>query len=274
MKQAKRQILQFDLFLKEGQIIHGMSTRQGGVSQGLYNSLNMGWGLGDDPAKVRANYHIFAKELGIPPESYTLSDQVHQAKIAIIGQADRGNGFTFAKRDHLKGVDGLMTRERGIGLTIFSADCVPLIFYDPRQEVIGAAHSGWRGSLADIAGAMVKQMMAYYSSRPQDILVGIGPCISRANFEVGRDVKKEFENKGKYDILNKVFYQKNSEKYLLDLRKYIQYSLESQGILPDHIETSQACTYGQPDLFFSHRRDGLKRGSHIMVIYLKPGEEA
>ena len=269
MKQYKVQILQFDIFKDDSHLLHGMSTRCGGVSEGVYNSLNMGWSLGDDSDKVRENYRIFARELGIPAESYTFSDQVHKAQIVEIGKKERGNGFLFPKKEELKGVDGLITNEKGVALTIFSADCVPLIFYDPVKKVIAAAHSGWRGTVMDIGGQMVEKMRKDYACRPQDILVGIGPCIGKENFEVGEDVKKEFEKNGKYDILNEVFQVKENGKYLLDLRTYIANALSEKGISPEHMELSTECTYASEDLFFSHRRNGLNRGSHIMVIYLK-----
>ncbi len=269
MKYEKKEVLQFDLLLDYTGIVHGMNTRLGGVSSGVYASMNMGWGLGDEPENVRENYRRFAAVLGFPAESYTFSDQVHQTKIAHITKADAGNGFLFPKKEELKGVDGLLTKERGAALTIFSADCVPLLFYDPKQRVIGAAHSGWRGTVQDIGGEMIRQMTEHYGCRPEDILVGLGACISKENFEVGEDVKKEFEKNGKYDILSEVFSPKGNGKYLLDLRSYIAFALKSKGVLPEHMEIATECTYGQPELFFSHRRSGLQRGSHISVIYLK-----
>ncbi len=268
MKHEKKEVLQFNLFLQFPDIIHGMNTRLGGVSTGVYESMNMGWGLGDSPDNVHENYLRFAAVLGFPAESYTFSDQVHQTKIAHITKADAGNGFLFPKKEERKGIDGLLTQERGVALTIFSADCVPLLFYDPKQQVIGAAHSGWRGTVLNIAGEMLRQMTERYGCHPADIRVGLGACISRENFEVGEDVKKEFEKHGKYDILNQVFFPKGNGKYLLDLRKYIAFALNSGGILPEHMEVSAECTYGQPELFFSHRRSGLQRGSHISIIYL------
>lgn len=266
MRQLKKEILQFDLFLEYEDIVHGMNTRLGGVSQGIYSSLNMGWGLGDEQENVRQNYRIFANALGMNEDSYTLSDQVHQTKIVEISSAHRGNGYLFPKMDELKGIDGLITKEKGVALTVFSADCVPLIFYDPIKQVVAAAHSGWRGTVADIAGKMIDKMKELYQCEPSNILVGIGPCISKKNFEVGEDVKKEFENKGKYDILKTIFEKKENGKYLLDLRKYIVYALQVKGVLQKNMEVSTECTYQQEDLFFSHRRNGLQRGSHIMVI--------
>ena len=269
MKHTQKEVLQFDVLLSFPEIVHGMNTRLGGVSSGIYESMNMGWGLGDSPEKVRENYHRFAEVLGISSNCYTFSDQVHQTKIAHITKADTGNGFLFPKKEELKGVDGLLTTERGVALTIFSADCVPILFYDPRRQVIGAAHSGWRGTVLDIAGEMLRQMTECYDCHPADIRVGLGACIGRESFEVGEDVKKEFEKSGKYDILNQVFFPKENGKYRLDLREYIAFSLKSGGVLPEHIEVSTECTYGQPELFFSHRRSGLARGSHISVIYRK-----
>lgn len=271
MIQNRAEILQFSLLLQFPELIHGTNTRIGGVSQGVYQSLNMGWTLGDDEEKVRENYQIFADILGFPMESYTLSDQIHKAEIAVIEEKDRGNGVSFVKKDNLKGMDGLITNQKDVALTIFSADCVPLLFYDPKKKVIGAAHSGWRGTVQDIAGKMVDIMTGRYGCQAEDIYVGIGPCIGKDNFEVGPDVKKEFEKLGKYDILNKIFQPKGKDKYLLDLRSYIAHGLREKGI--QQIEISQECTYGQPELFFSHRRDGLQRGSHISVIYLKAEEQ-
>lgn len=263
------ELLQFELLLQFPELIHGMNTRLGGVSSGVYECLNMGWGLGDDEENVRQNYRIFAGALGFAPEKFTFSDQVHNAEIARITKEDCGNGFVFPKKEELKGMDGLITNQKGVALTIFSADCVPLLFYDAKKQVIGAAHSGWRGTVKGIAGQMVDILAAEYGCNPADIYVGIGPCISKESFEVGEDVKKEFEKVGKCDILNKIFQDKGNGKYLLDLRTYIQDSMLQKGILPEHIEVSQECTFQQEDLFFSHRRNGLQRGSHVNCIYMK-----
>lgn len=269
MLRKKTEILQFALFLDEDTLIHGMNTREGGVSEGVYTSLNLGWGLGDAPEKVRENYHIFAKALGIAPESFTFSDQVHKAEIAVIKKEDCGNGFCFPKKEELKGVDGLITNQTGVALTIFSADCVPLLFYDRKEKVIAAAHSGWRGTVQDIAGKMIQRLKEEFGSKPENIIVGIGPCIGKECFEVGEDVKKEFEKVAKYDILNEIFKELGNEKYLLDLRTYIYHRLLEFGVLPENIEVSQECTYHQEELFFSHRRNGRNRGSHVCCIYKK-----
>ncbi len=272
MRNDAKEVLQFDLLRKQPNLVHGMNTRLGGVSSGIYESMNMALGMGDSDERVRENYCRFAEILGFSPQSYTFSDQVHKTKIAKIEKSDCGNGFLFPKKESLKGSDGLITQERGIALTIFSADCVPLLFYDPVRQAIGAAHSGWRGTALDIAGEMLRRLQQEYGSSPKDVLVGVGACIGKENFEVGEDVKKEFEKQGKYDILNEVFCPKGGGKYLLDLRTYIAFALKSGGVSEENMEISEECTFGRPELFFSHRRSGLQRGTHISVIYLRENE--
>lgn len=269
MRALEKEILQFEIFSEFPELVHGINTRIGGVSGGVYESLNLGMGLADNTENVKENYRIFCSKLGIPMEALTFSDQVHKAKVARIKAADRGNGWGFEKKKELLGVDALITKERGIALVISSADCVPILFYDPVQQVIAAAHSGWRGTLKGIAEEVVKIFQVEFGTKVTDLRVGLGPCIGKDSFEVGEDVKKEFENKGKYDILKRVIVKKSEKKYLLDLRQYISDSLQSLGLKKEQIEASTECTYSDAERFFSHRRCGLERGSHSMVIYLK-----
>ena len=166
-------------------VAHGFSTRLGGVSQGMWASLNLGVSRGDDPDHVRENYRRFFAAIGAQGPRLAQSCQVHGSHVRVITQAD-------VKEDPYEKVsyeaDGLVTDLPGVTLVIFSADCLPILYYDPVRQVVGAAHAGWRGTAADIAGAVVRKMEEVYGSQPQDILAAIGPGIGACCFETHEDV--------------------------------------------------------------------------------------
>ena len=132
----------------EKTIIHGFSTRLGGVSKGIYESMNLSFTRGDEEEAVFENYRRIAEAMGFLPEDIVCSDQTHTTNVRRVGRADRGKGIVKA-RDYTD-VDGLITNEPGIVLATFYADCVPLFFVDPKNRAIGLSHSGWRGTVGKI----------------------------------------------------------------------------------------------------------------------------
>ena len=164
---------------------HCFSTRFGGVSEGALASLNLGTHRGDRPENVLENYARLGRAVGFAPEETVFTKQVHSALVERVGRADCGRGL---QREAEHGVDGLVTDEPGVALTIFSADCTPVLLFDPIARAIGAAHAGWRGTAAGIAARAVEAMQREFGCRPENIRAAIGPCIGPCCFETDADV--------------------------------------------------------------------------------------
>ncbi|MCL2855389.1 MAG: peptidoglycan editing factor PgeF [Defluviitaleaceae bacterium] len=235
-----------------------VSTRLGGVSAGVYEAMNLGRNLGDDPANVQCNYEILCNAMGFDVEQLAFSHQTHTTNIRAVD----------ALPTNFMDVDGLVADKAGIVLTTYFADCVPLFFYDPVKRAIGNAHAGWRGCADDMAGKMVAKMVQLYGCRPANILAGIGPSISAKFFEVDKDVADKF--KFSLPFADKFVYNSGDVygKYHIDLWQICRESLILAGLHPENVEIAGLCTYENRDLFFSHRRDGLPRGSMVGMISL------
>ncbi len=246
-------------------IKHGYSSRYGGTSRGIYESMNLGFNLGDENKNVLKNYELFAKALGINCNNMVLSSQCHETRIRKVNANDRGKGI-IRERDY-ECVDGLVTDENKIALVTVYADCVPLFFFDPVKKIIGLAHAGWRGTVKNIAAKMVEVFVSDYSSEKADIIAGIGPSIGVCCFETGEDVRNEIERNDK-DNLKFMHYRSNG-KYMTDLWKINEANLVKTGIQHNNITISQICTACNKDTFFSHRGHRGKRGSQAAVIYME-----
>lgn len=241
---------------------HGFSTRHGGVSQGHLSSLNLGIHRGDDPEKVLENYRIWGRTLGFAPEDTVFTRQLHGNLVARVGREDRGVGL-FRPVEPER--DGLVTKESGVALTIFTADCTPILFYDPVCRCVGAAHAGWRGTAKAIAARTVEAMVRHYGCDPQNIRCAIGPCISRCCFETDRDVPDAMV--AAFGAQAHGFVTGSGPKYHVDLKGLNRMILEQAGVR--HIDVAPDCTACQPDRFWSHRITGGQRGSLAAVICLK-----
>lgn len=231
---------------------HGFSTRLDGVSEGVYGSFNLGLSTGDDPARVAKNRKTFLDSFGVAETQVCALEQVH------------GNRVVKAEPAWFKeSADASVTNQPHLLLIIGTADCLPILFHDPRNSAIGAAHAGWRGSSMGIAQEVVKKMQALYGSSPADIKVLIGPCIKGACYQVGEEVIAEFRKNQFPDV---IYQQDNEGRYRLDLVAANRWLLERIGV--KQIQSLDACTHCDSQTFFSHRRDGLKRGSHWSGIML------
>ena len=166
---------------------HCFTTRLGGVSEGYLRSLNLGMSRGDDPENVRKNYAILGEALGFDPKKAVLSRQVHSNIVLPVGEGDWGAGLYTQP---LPDCDGLVTNTPGTALVVFTADCTPILFWDPVTGAVGAAHAGWRGTVSGIAAKTVEAMRACFGSRPEDIRAAIGPNIGACHFETGEDVPR------------------------------------------------------------------------------------
>lgn len=259
--------LTFPLLEETGTVVHGFSTRLGGVSQGVCSSMNLSFSRGDREEAVRENYHRIAEAVGFPYESIVCSDQTHTTNVRRVGKEDRGNGL-LRPRPYTD-VDGLITDEPGVTLATFYADCVPLYLVDPVKKAIGLSHSGWRGTVGKIGKVTVEAMMREFGSRPEDMVAAIGPSICRDCYEVSEDVALEFQKAYPKEAADQLLTAKENGKYQLDLWEACRQNFLEAGIRPEKISMPQICTCCNPDFLFSHRASQGKRGNLAAFLMLK-----
>lgn len=240
---------------------HGFFTRFGGVSSGLYTSLNCGMRADDKPAYVRANRAKVAAALDLPPEQLVIAKQVHGIKTVAVTKP--------WSNDHPPEADALVTAERGIGLGILTADCAPVLFADQKKRIIGAAHVGWRGALDGILESTVAAMEKL-GAKAENIQVAIGPCISANSYEVGDDFKGPFLERNKESA--RFFKESPKPGHLLfNLPGYVAERLNALGIKAVYDVRQDTLT--NEISFFSNRRAFLKSeknfGLQLSVISIK-----
>lgn len=259
--------LTFPLIEETNVVRHGFSTRIGGVSQGIYASMNLSFQRGDDEHAVRENFKRIAAAIGVKEEGITFSKQTHTANVREVWLEDKGKGLT--KEMDYDDVDGLVTNVPGICLATFYADCVPLFFVDPKKRAIGLSHSGWRGTVGKIGKRTVEKMSQLYGSRPEDIYAAVGPSICQDCYEVTGDVIEEFQKNFREEYWKELFYKKENGRYQLNLWKANEFVLREAGILEEHLAVTNLCTCCNPDLLFSHRASHGKRGNLGAFLQLK-----
>ena len=250
--------IQFKNLSATGIVKHGFSTRKGGVSTGLFSSMNLNFKRGDDPDAVMENYRRMAAALNMRVEDMVLSDQTHTTNVRVITEEDRGKGIL--KPQDYSDVDGMITNVPGIVLVTSYADCVPLYFVDPVRKAIGLSHSGWKGTVGHIGQKTVWKMHEVYGSEPKDIVAAIGPSICQSCYEVSDDVAEAFRANFTADEAADILLDKGNGKYQLDLWKANWYVLTDAGILPEHLSVTDLCTACHPDLLWSHRKTNGQRG--------------
>jgi YfiH family protein len=257
--------LTFPAFSKFPFVKHCFTTRIGGISRGIYKSMNLGFSNGDSTDNVIENYKILCNAVGFKLESLVASAQNHETYIRNVTKKDKGVGI-LRPRD-IDSVDGLVTNEKGITLSTYYADCVPLFFLDPVKRVIALAHAGWRGTVSKIAEKMVFKMKSDYGCCAQDIIVGIGPSIGACCYEVSCDVAKKFMEL-QLDETSKILKEMPYKKYKLDLWEANRQILIKSGIEKDNIWVTDLCTNCNHDLLISHRYTKGKRGVMAAMMCL------
>ncbi len=244
---------------------HGFSTRLGGVSEGTFSSMNLGFGRGDADEAVQENYRRFCAAIGVEVTDVVLSAQTHTTNVYIATAADRGRGITRPRG--YTDVDGLVTNEPGLVLCTHYADCVPLFFVDPVKRAVATSHGGWRGTVGGIAQKTVERMVTEYGSSPADILVGIGPSIGRCCFEVDTPVYAAF---AELDFFDKDCYTDDGNgKYHIDLWEVNRRYAVNAGVKAENITVTDVCTKCHPDILWSHRVCGAARGSLAAFIAIQ-----
>ena len=241
---------------------HCFTTRLGGVSQGHLASMNIGTHREDSPKNVLENYRILGRAVGFSPKALVLTHQTHSDIIRIVGEAERGAGL-FAPE--LTECDGLITNTPGVGLVVFTADCTPILLYDPVTGAVGAVHAGWRGTAAGIGAKAVEAMVANFGCNPKNICAAIGPNIGQCCFETDADVPEVMIRALGPDAEPYICTVEN--KFYLDLKGLNALWLRKVGIT--RIEISGQCTACETHRFWSHRRHGAARGSQGAIIICK-----
>lgn len=260
-------VLQFSIFNQTDMVKHGFSTRLGGVSTGIYASMNLGQSRGDDPEKVQRNYRIIADTIGVSTEWMVCSDQTHTTNVKVVTKEDAGKGLLHPK--DYQDIDGLITNVPSLCLVTYYADCVPLLFLDPVQKVIASSHSGWRGTVGHMGEITIQKMQSEFGCRPEHILAAIGPSICQDCYEVSEDVIQQFQQAFPENIWADLYYRKENGKYQLNLWKANEWILLNSGILPEHLAVTNLCTCCNSDLLFSHRASHGKRGTLAAFLALK-----
>ena len=248
-------------------IIHGFSSRLGGVSEGFLSSMNLSFSRGDEPERVRENFRRIAESIGFSEKDLVFSMQTHTANVRRVGREDCGRGLE--RPVGYCDVDGLVTNEPGVVLATFFADCVPLFFVDPVHHCIGLSHSGWRGTVGKIGKATVETMAKEFGSEPGDLLAAVGPSICQECYEVSEEVIGLFRENFAEELWPKLFYRKDNGHYQLNLWEANRLIFQEAGILPQHITVTDICTACNPELLFSHRASGGKRGNLAGFLEIK-----
>jgi YfiH family protein len=232
--------------------LHGFPERTGGVSQGLRSSLNLGVRWGDDRANVEANRRLLAEHAGYDPARLLATRHVHGTAVWRVGEPLPEDAE----------FDGLVCDRPGPVLGAFAADCTPILFAEPEARVSGAAHAGWRGTVAGVVQNVVRRMTEA-GARPERLRVALGPSIGPCCFEVGPEVVAEF--RAAFGALPGLVVA-GPRKDHLDLRVATRAVLERAGVRPEHIDDRPPCTRCEADRFFSYRRDGRDGGVHMAFI--------
>ncbi len=260
---TKIDLLRYNLLAQHPEITHFTTSRTGGVSTSSYSSLNLSEYSGDNPSAVAANRQLLCQEIGVPTSQLFLPFQTHEDRIAILDEAFLSLSASDQKT-FLNGVDALITSTPNICIGVTTADCVPILLYDPVCKVAAAIHAGWRGTVKHLASKTVKLMAAQLHSNPTDIVAIIGPSISPTAFEVGEEVATEFTQSGFADCI-----LTNFPKPHIDLWAANRQDLLEAGLRTNHIETSGLCTFTLHEQFFSARRLGIQSGRIVTGIVLK-----
>ncbi|WP_277466345.1 peptidoglycan editing factor PgeF [Parabacteroides sp. PF5-6] len=261
------QVFESPLLSTSDGLVHFVTTRSGGVSQGEYASLNLGEYCGDEAAAVAENRKRLCRALCIAEDALFVPYQTHESRIRLIDSSFLALSKE-QQRAALQGVDALITREPDVCIAVTTADCVPLLLYAPEKKVIAAVHAGWRGTVLQIAAQTVAYMVERFDCDVRQLRAFIGPAIGLADYEVGdelvdafRRIEPEVERVIKEDPL--------TGKPHADLWEANRLQLLRSGLFAEHIEVSGLSTYSHPEDFFSARRQGVRSGRMLTGAVLQ-----
>lgn len=245
---------------------HAFSTRLGGVSKGVFESMNMAFNRGDRPYAVIENYKRLCASAGFEYESLVASAQDHHTVVRAVTAKERGIGI-YRPRD-MESVDALVTNDPEVTLVTYYADCTPLFFIDIVHRAVGLAHAGWKGTVGRIGTEVLKKMEECYATGPQDVVVAIGPAISGCCYEVNPPCAQEFLKMTDLQT-DKFVFKAENQKYKVDMIEANRQILVQAGVIPGNIFISDLCTKCNSDLLWSHRATRGHRGTMCALLALK-----
>ena len=247
----------FDIFSNQSTLAHLVTERNNETGD---QGLNLSFNTGNNILNITENRKSVVKLFDSPPEKIFFPDQCHTAevKIADVGTLDQS----------LQSTDALITNKKGICIGVLTADCVPILLYDPVKSVIAAIHAGWRGTVAGIVNRVINRMVDSFQVHPSDIIAAIGPSISGTNYQVGPEVVDQFRSAFAMDDQLIFSHFTADGRANLDLWACNRQILLNCGVPGDHIEIAGICTFGQNDHFFSARKEGFSTGRFASCIMM------
>jgi YfiH family protein len=260
VKQGKIQFMQ-PVWAEKANLTAGFTTRNGGSSRPPYNSLNLGYGSGDQRSQVEANRAAVARSFGVEPHLFLTAKQVHGSEILVIDQPN-------PEVSHFQRVesDAIITNQRNVLIGILVADCFPVIIYDRHKHVAGVIHLGWRGTAAGLLGRSVQAMGEIFGCQPENLCAAIGPGIAAHSYEVDRPVRDAFrQGTGQWERIST---EVSLGHWQLDLQKSILLQMDAAGIERSAVDVVEDCTCCHKETFFSHRRDNGMTGRQMGFAFL------
>jgi YfiH family protein len=245
------------------QVLAGYTERSGGVSEPPYDELNLGFHVGDAPARVRANRERLADHLDVPLEAFVVPRQVHRGHVQRVTAADRGRG-ALSHDEAIPDTDALITGEAGVVLAVMLADCVPVIVFDQSTPAVGVAHAGWGGTVHHITRRTVEAMQREFGSNPSELVAAVGPSIGPQSYEVGPDVA----DRAREEFPDVAVLRPRGDKWLFDLWSSNLHDLTSTGVPASRVELAAMDTFENTDRFFSDRRE-RPTGRFMAVVMLR-----
>lgn len=245
---------------KSRDLVVGFTTKNGGESKGAFSSFNCGLHVHDKKTDVLNNRNKLANWIQMPLSNWITGEQVHGIKVKLVSRENCGSG-ALSTETALRGIDGMITKDKGILLTAFFADCIPLYFFDPVENIIGIAHAGWKGTVGGIAKEMVWTFKEQ-GSKLENILVAVGPGISQKHYEVDMRIHDAIDETYRKKVLISI----EKDRFLLDLKQLNYEILLQSRILRHNIAITNFCTYEDEKLFYSYRRDQGKTGRMLGFI--------
>ena len=254
-------LLQLENLSHFDSLFHFSTTIEGGVSKGNYATFNLGIYAGDNPTDVDDNRARLASMIDVDVADLYFPYQLHGSEVCVLDE------YFLLKSDLektvlLHGIDAVITAQKNICIGVSTADCVPILIFDPQQTVLAAIHAGWRGTVAHIVKKTVERMKESFGCNPQSLIAGIFPSISQDFFEVGDEVVSMFKA-ADFDLKAIAKQNSKTDKMHIDLWNANKLELEKTGIPSRNIEIAKMCTYENEEMFFSARRQGIKSGRMI-----------